>query len=127
MNIRTTHLLILLAGVVVGAWGIPALRAQTAAHPAYVYAEVHVTDPAGFSEYVKRLPETLAPYHAKTLVRGLADTREGAPPGGSVVILAFDSLKDANDWYMSSAYQAIIPLRQKSATTRVFIVDGAAP
>jgi uncharacterized protein (DUF1330 family) len=126
MKARATHLLILLAGIAIGAWGVPALRAQTAGHPAYVYAEVHVTDPAGFSEYVKQLPATLAPYHAKTLVRGLADTREGAPPDGSVVILAFDSLKDANDWYMSPAYQAIIPLRQKSATTRVFIIDGVA-
>jgi uncharacterized protein (DUF1330 family) len=105
---------------------VPALMAQTAAHPAYVYAEVHVTDPAGFSEYVQKLPATLAPYHAKTLVRGLPDTREGAPPDGSVVILAFTSLKDANDWYMSPAYQAIIPLRQKSATARVYIVDGVA-
>jgi uncharacterized protein (DUF1330 family) len=127
MNAKATHLLILLAGIAIGAWGIPALRAQTAPHPAYVYAEVHVTDPAGFSEYVKKLPATLAPYHARTLVRGLADTREGTPPAGNVVILAFDSLKDANDWYMSPAYQAIIPLRQKSSTARVFIIDGVAP
>jgi uncharacterized protein (DUF1330 family) len=35
-------------------------------------------------------------------------------------------MKDANDWYVSPAYQAIIPLRQKSATTRVYIVDGLA-
>jgi uncharacterized protein (DUF1330 family) len=117
MRAKGAQFLILLAGIGIGAWGVPALRAQTAAHPAYVY-------PAGFAEYVKQLPATLAPYHAKTLVRGLADTREGAPPDGSVVILAFDSLKAANDWYMSPAYQAIIPLRQKSATTRVYIIDG---
>jgi len=119
--------LVLLLGAAIGAWAIPALRAQTAPHPAYVVAEVHVTDPAGFSEYVKQLPPTLAPYHAKTLVRGLADTREGAPPEGQVVILAFDSLQDANHWYESPEYQKIIPLRQKSATSRVYIVDGVAP
>jgi uncharacterized protein (DUF1330 family) len=120
-------LLVLALGIAIGGWGIPMLRAQTATHPAYVYAEVHVTDPAGFSEYVKRLPATSAPYHAKTLVRGLPDAREGAPPDGNVVILAFDSLKAANDWYASPAYQAIIPLRQKSATSRVYIIDGVAP
>jgi uncharacterized protein (DUF1330 family) len=126
MRGSAARLLILLAGIAIGAWGVPALHAQTAPHPAYVYAEVHVTDPAGFSEYVKQLPATLAPYHAKTLVRGLPDTREGTPPDGSVVILAFDNLKDANDWYMSPAYQAIIPLQQKSSTARVYIIDGVA-
>ena len=127
MRKTATLLAGLLAGAAIGAWGIPALRAQTAAHPAYVVAEVHVTDPAGFSEYLKALPATLAPYHAKTLARGLADTKEGAPPDGNVVILVFDSLKDANAWYASPAYQTIIPLRQKSATTRVYILDGVAP
>ncbi|HVH80294.1 MAG TPA: DUF1330 domain-containing protein, partial [Stellaceae bacterium] len=89
----------LAAGIGIGAWGVPALMAQTAAHPAYVISEVHITDPAGFTEYVKQLPATLTPYHTKTLARGLADAREGAPPDGQVVILAFNSLKDANDWY----------------------------
>lgn len=123
--LRAVRFLPLIAvSIVIGMWGAPAVHAQTAPHPAYVIAEVHVADPAGFSEYVKQLPATLAPYHAKTLVRGLPDTREGAPPDGSVVIIAFDSLKAANDWYASPAYQAIIPLRQKSATTKVYIVDG---
>ena len=123
---RKTAKLVLALGVglLAGAVGTPSLQAQTTGHPAYVVAEVHVTDPAGFSEYVKRLPATLAPYHAKTLVRGPAEAREGARPDGSVVIVAFDSLKDATDWYASAAYQAIIPLREKSATTRVYIVDG---
>jgi uncharacterized protein (DUF1330 family) len=35
-------------------------------------------------------------------------------------------MKDANDWYMSPAYQAIILLRQKSATTRAYKVGGVA-
>jgi uncharacterized protein (DUF1330 family) len=125
MNHTATRAAALAAGLAIGLWSIP-LKAQTAAHPAYVVAEVHVTDPAGFTEYVKQLPATLAPYHAKTLVRGLADAREGAPPEGQVVILQFNSLRDANQWYASPAYQAIIPLRQKSATTRVYIVDGLA-
>ena len=118
--------LVLAAGIAIGAIGVPALKAQPAAHAAYVVAELHVTDPAGFTQYVKALPATLAPYHAKTLARGLPDTREGTPPDGDVVILGFDSLKAANEWYQSAAYQAIVPLRQKSATSRVYLVDGAA-
>ena len=119
--------LALTTGIAIGAGAVPVLRAQTAAHPAYVVAEVHVTDPAGFTGYLKQLPATLAPYQAKTLVRALPDVREGAPADGQIVILAFNSLQDANHWYESPEYQKIIPLRQKAATTRVYIVDGLAP
>jgi len=117
---------VLLFGIVIGALGVPALKAQTGKHPAYVVAEVHVTDPAGFTNYVSKVPATLAPYHAKTIVRALPDVREGAAPDGQVVIIAFDSLEDANRWYGTPPYSDLIPLRQKSATTRVYIVDGLA-
>jgi uncharacterized protein (DUF1330 family) len=115
---------VLLFGIVIGAWGIPALRAQIGRHTAYVVAEIHVTDPAGFMQYVGKVPASLAPYHARTLARALPDVREGAPPDGQVVILGFDSLQDANHWYSSAANNELIPLRQKSATSRVYIVDG---
>jgi uncharacterized protein (DUF1330 family) len=117
-------ILALVVGVAIGAVAIPALRAQTAAHPAYVVAEVHVTDPAGFTDYVKQVPATLAPFHGKTIARALPDVREGRQPDGDFVIIAFDSLGDANRWYDSPAYGKLIPLRQQSATTRLVIVDG---
>jgi uncharacterized protein (DUF1330 family) len=126
MKNMTKFAVTLLAGIAIGTWGIPALMAQTGAHPAYIVAEVHVTDPAGFTDYLKQLPATMAPYHVKTLARGLPDAREGTPPEGQVVVLGFDSLQDANRWYESPEYQKIIPIRQKAATTRLYIVDGLA-
>jgi len=127
MTSRVKLIATLALGVIIGAWGIPILKAQSTAHPAYLVAEVHVTDPAGFQDYLKALPATTAPFHVKTLARGLPDVREGAAPDGQVVILAFDSLQEANHWYESPEYQKIIPLRQKSATSRVYFVDGVAP
>ncbi len=118
--------LALAAGMAIGAVAVPTLQAQTASHPAYVVAEVHVTDPAGFSAYAKQVPATLAPYHGKTIARALPDVREGAPADGDIVVIAFDSLQDANRWYASPEYSKLIPLRQKAATTRVMIVDGMA-
>ena len=117
-------ILALFTGVAIGAVAIPALRAQTAAHPAYVIAEVHVTDPAGFTDYVKQVPATLVPFHGKTIARALPDVREGRQPDGDVVIIAFGSLGDANRWYDSPEYGKLIPLRQQSATSRVMIIDG---
>ena len=113
-----------IAGIAIGAWGVPALRAQTAAHPAYVVAEVHVTDPAGFTNYVKQVPATLTPFHGKTIARALPATREGREADGDIVILSFDNLDDAKHWYDSPAYGKLIPLRKQSATTRLMIVDG---
>ena len=116
----------LVLGIVIGAWGIPILKAQTAGHPAYVIAEVRVTDPAGFMDYAQHVPATLAPYHGKTLARALPDVREGAPADGQIVIIGFNSLQDANHWYGSPEYSKLIALRQKAATTRVMLVDGLA-
>jgi uncharacterized protein (DUF1330 family) len=118
--------LALLTGIAIGAWGIPVLRAQTAGHPAYLVAEVHVTDPAGFTNYAKQVPATLPPYHGRTLARALPDVLEGALPNGDIVIITFDSLQDANRWYGSPEYSKLIPLRQQAATSRVMLVDGLA-
>ena len=120
----------LVAGMVIGACGISALRAQPTPaqgpRPAYLVAEVHVTEPAGFQNYLRALPATMAPFHIKTLARGLPDAREGAAPDGQVVLLSFSSLQEANHWYESPEYQKIIPLRQQSATSRVYLLDGLA-
>ncbi len=95
--------------------------------PAYVIAEVEVTDPAGFQEYVAAALPTLVPYKARLTVRDRPDVREGHPSAGDIVIVQFDSIEDARAWYESAAYQQAIPMRQKSASTRLFIVEAAAP
>ena len=123
---QTTKLaLTLLTGFALGGGAIGALKAQGNKPPAYVIAEVEVTDPAGFQQYVAKLPPTLMPYHGKIVVRGTPDTKEGAAPNGIVGVLAFDNLEDAEGWYSSAAYREIIPLRQRSAKTRLlFVVEG---
>jgi uncharacterized protein (DUF1330 family) len=116
--------LALIAGIVIGAWGVPALRAQPASQSAYVVAEMHITNPAGFMEYVRREPATLAPYHGRTLARALPDVREGAPPDGMVSLIGFASAQDANAWMNSPEYRNLSALQEKSATGRVYILAG---
>jgi uncharacterized protein (DUF1330 family) len=104
------------------------LRAQTAVPPAYLIAEVQVTDPDGWKQYLAALPATLAPFHEKTLARSPAVALDAStPPSGAVAILAFNSMDDLKAWWNSPAYQAIIPLREKSAKTRVYAVQGLPP
>ena len=117
-------LLALGAGVLIGALGVPELLAQTAGQGAYVVAETHVTDPAGFMQYVQRETATLAAYRGRVLARALPDVREGAAADGVVTLIAFASPQDANQWYNSPEYASLAALRQKAATSRVYIVSG---
>jgi uncharacterized protein (DUF1330 family) len=116
----------LLVGVAIGAVAVPGLRAQTppAAPSAYVVAETHVINPAGFTEYMRREAATLALYHGRVVARGLPDVREGTPADGAVTIYAFDTPKDANQWYDSPEYASLKSLRQISAKSRVYFLFG---
>jgi len=116
--------LALISGVLIGAFSVPALRAQPGGQGAYVVAEAHVTDPASFMQYMQREPVTLAAYGGRIVARALPDDREGAPPDGMVTIIAFASPQDANHWYNSPEYMALSALRQKAATSRIYIVSG---
>jgi uncharacterized protein (DUF1330 family) len=127
---KTNHKLTLavLAGVLIGVSGAQAIHAQQAkAPPAYVMAEVDVTDPTTLPKYAEKMPETLAPFNHHYVVRGgKTQALEGEPPK-TIVVIAFDSAEKAREWYDSPAYEAIKPIRQRSAKSRIFIAEGVAP
>ena len=113
---------------ILGAVGGTFLHAQTAVPPAYVIAEIQVTDPDTWKQYVAALPGTLAPYKVRTLARANPVALDSStPPAGTLVVLAFNSMEDVKAFWNSPAYQAIIPLREKSAKTRVYAVQGMPP
>jgi uncharacterized protein (DUF1330 family) len=120
-------IIVAIAALAIGGAGGAFVHAQTAA-PAYLIAHVQVTDPEGWKQYVTALPGTLAPYHVKTLARAPAVAVDAStPPAGSTVILAFNSMDDLKAWWNSPAYQAIIPLREKSAKTIAYALPGMPP
>jgi uncharacterized protein (DUF1330 family) len=112
----------------IGGAGGAFLHAQTAVPPAFLIAEVQVTDPDGWKQYLAALPGTLAPFHERTLARSPAVALDAStPPAGAVAILSFNSMDDLKAWWNSPAYQAIIPLREKSAKTRAYAIQGLPP
>jgi len=113
---------------IVGAVGGTFLHAQTAVPPAYIIAEVQVTDPDIWKQYLAVLPGTLEPYKTRTLVRAVPVALDSStPPAGTLVVIAFNSMDDVKAFWNSPAYQAIIPLREKSSKTRVYAVQGVPP
>ena len=118
-------LAVAIALLAIGGVGGAVLHAQTAAAPAYLIAHVQVTDADGWKQYIAALPGTMAPYHVKTLSRAQPVALDASmPPVGSTVILAFNSMDDLKAWWNSPAYQAIIPLREKSAKSVVYALPG---
>jgi uncharacterized protein (DUF1330 family) len=114
----------LLVGLAVGAGVIGVLQAQGTKKPAYIIADVDIADQAGYQAYGAKVPPTLKTYNGRIVVRGKPSTKEGAAPKGLIVMVEFDSLADAEKWWTSPEYSALIPERQKAAKAQIYIVEG---
>jgi uncharacterized protein (DUF1330 family) len=125
MSIRSQYMLpaTLLAGLTISAVLTTALRAQSTP-PAYVVAEVAVHDADVFMrDYVAKVAGTLEPFGGRLLTSGKLTALEGNEPQ-RFVLIAFDSVEKARGWYDSPAYQQLVPIRQKTATSTLFIAEG---
>ena len=121
------HVVLALAAVILGATAFTFLAAGTIAPKGYVIAEITVTDPEAYKQYAAAVPAIAAKFSGKYLVRaGQTVAVEGEPPSGRIVVIEFDSLAAARSFEDSPEYQAIAPLRQKAAHSRVFLVEGIA-
>jgi len=126
-NLKLT--LVLLAGVALGLAASHNIHGeQPKTPPAYVVAEVEVSDPATMQKYGAQVPATLAPFNHHYVIRsGKFQPLEGKAPKGGLVVIAFDSANKAREWWDSPAYNAIKPIRQSAAKSRIFIVEGVVP
>jgi uncharacterized protein (DUF1330 family) len=92
----------------------------------YVIQEILVTDAAKYKDYAAQATATVAAYEGKFIIRNdSVDVISGAAPAGRVVVLEFPSLAKAKAWHDSPEYQKVLPIRNASSTSRVFIVEGA--
>jgi len=121
--------LAVLAGILIGVAAARAIHAQQAkTPPGYVIAEVEVTDPTTLNKYSEKAPQIVASFNGHYVVRGGGNIQslEGEPPKGFIVVIGFDSVEKAREWYDSPAYSAIRPFRQSSTKSRLFIAEGVA-
>jgi uncharacterized protein (DUF1330 family) len=125
MLARPTKLALTLIGGLAAAFAFAqGLHAQSETKPAYVVAELDVTDPTAFQAYQQKAMETLKPYNIRVITNAKPDVKEGAAAQGNIIILRFNSMADAQKWYGSPSYQELIPARQKAAKTRLYLVEG---
>ncbi|MBL8555221.1 MAG: DUF1330 domain-containing protein [Phenylobacterium sp.] len=92
---------------------------------AYVINEIVVTEPERFQTYADQVPAILARYGGQYVIRGGAPERvDGPQPPHRLVVLRFESREAARAWRNSPEYLAILPIREATSTSRVYIVDG---
>lgn len=96
---------------------------------AYVVAEIQVSDPTGYADYIPLSTASLAQHGGTFLVRGgQRDQREGGDDAhGSAwrtVITEFESLAKAQAWYESVEYEKAKSIRLANSVGRLFIVEG---
>jgi uncharacterized protein (DUF1330 family) len=93
--------------------------------PAFIIADIDVSDPEGFEAYRKLVAPTIDAAGGVYRVRGGAiEVLEGDYRPKRLVILEFPSMAAARAWYESEAYAPVKAIRLKTALTSVVLVEG---
>ncbi len=92
---------------------------------AYLIAHIEVTDPEAFEKYRAVVPAVIERFGGRYLVRGGAiEPLEGNWTVARLVIIEFESMAVAREFYHSPDYQEILPLRLAAAEGTVALVEG---
>jgi uncharacterized protein (DUF1330 family) len=116
---------VLVAGTALGAVTVEGLHAQ-AKPPTYVIVDIRsITDPNDLQDVImKTAPQVLSAAFGRYVIRTNEITSlDGAAPKRFVVI-AFDSVEQAQAWHNLPAQKEIGALRAKSTYSVSFLVEG---
>jgi uncharacterized protein (DUF1330 family) len=112
------------AGFGLGAIAVQGLHAQ-ANPPVYSVAEIEIVDQAAYADYVPKAQAAIKAAGAKFLAAGGKVTAvDGEPPKSRVVIQQWGSLERFQAYRNSAAYKELLPIREKVAKFRTFVVEG---
>jgi uncharacterized protein (DUF1330 family) len=104
----------------------PADQGRSTGTPGYLIGDIEVTDPDLYSKYAAGVPGTVAFYGGKYLVRGVAgEVLEGEWTPKRLVVLEFESIQRAKEWYNSPEYANLKKIRQSASKGNLIFADGA--
>ena len=93
--------------------------------PAYLIADIDVTDPQGFKKYQEAVPGTIEKHGGKYIVRGgEVEPMEGDWMPKRMVVLEFPNMTTLKKWYNSNDYQNIIKDRTENSIGNMVFVEG---
>ncbi len=92
---------------------------------AYLIYQAHVLDQERYDQYRAAAGPAVEAGGGTYLVRGgEVDVLEGDPPLGRTVVVAFESMEAARQWYDGEQYQQAKALRNGAVRANAYIVDG---
>jgi uncharacterized protein (DUF1330 family) len=128
MKSRHTLLLVAAASALLGATAAEVIHAQANTAPAFLIAEIKVNDADGYKAYLAKVSPVTDAFGGRFIVRGgKTESIEGAEPAGRVAVIQFSGMEELKRYWNSPAYQEIAPIRLKTATSRIYFVEGVAP
>ena len=91
----------------------------------YMIFTEDIRDEAGISAYARQAIPTIVQAGGRVIVADDApELIEGSWHGKRTVVLEFDSVAAARNWYGSPEYQQMVSLRHAAADSNVVIVAG---
>ena len=82
--------------------------------PAYLIAEIEVTDPAAYEGYKEITPAAVA----------AVDSKEGGWSPSRLVVIEFASMEQARRFYDSPEYAPALAIRKAASKSRLVLVEG---
>ncbi|MCW2236308.1 DUF1330 domain-containing protein [Azospirillum canadense] len=94
--------------------------------PAYIIADVKVTDTAAYERYKALTPNAITKNGGRFLARGgQTEVLEGGWQPNRVVILEFPDMATARAFYDSPEYREAREARKDAADFKMILVEGA--
>ena len=114
-------------GTLVFAEGLdPHAQARYGGALGYLIGDIEVTDPETYAKYAAGVPETVAAFGGKYLVRDASgEVFEGSWSPKRLVVLEFESLERAKAWYNSPEYADLKKIRQSASKGNLIFANGA--
>jgi uncharacterized protein (DUF1330 family) len=127
MKTRYTIALAMLAGFGLGTVAVQGLHAQSKA-PVYQVTEIEILNPEAYSkDYVPKARAAIEAAGGKFLaVGGKTTAFDGEPPKSRIVIQQWESVEKIKAYRDSAAFRELLPLRDKLAKFRTYVVEGLA-
>ena len=94
----------------------------------YVVIDNEILDPEAFSEFAARVPEAVAAYGGRFIVRGgNPEAIEGDWAPDRLVIMEFESRSAASAFAASPEFAALAELRGRALKSRLLLAEGYDP
>ena len=91
----------------------------------YLIGQTTITDPKKYQKYARETENIIKSFGGRYLIRGgHAIIAEGTPQGNCDVVVEFDTLEKAKQFYGSEDYAKIIDIRKENSTGYILMVEG---